>query len=232
MKPIVVLDDVWKTYRMGEVDVPAIRGVSLEIKQGDFVAVTGPSGSGKSTMLNMIGCLDAPTRGTIHLKGQSITTLPESRLSELRGRTIGFIFQQYNLIPSVDAYSNVILPLEFQEVDDDEADKRVREVMERVGLGGFMHHLPTELSGGQQQRVAIARCLVSRPEMILADEPTGSLDSVTGENIIGMLREFWEEGKTVVIVTHNPELAKFAHTTVGLQDGMVVETKVNKETKR
>jgi len=222
MKPIVSLEDVWKIYKMGEVDVPAIRGVSLEIEKGDFVAITGPSGSGKSTMLNMVGCLDIPTKGEIHLKGQDISVLSESELSVLRGSTIGFIFQQYNLIPSVTAYSNVVLPLEIQEVPDDVAHKRVMAVLKKVGLDKFAHHLPTQLSGGQQQRVSIARCLVADPEIILADEPTGALDSKTGENIVSMLYDLWKEGKTVIMVTHDPALSWCAHTTVKLKDGKII----------
>ena len=223
METIMKLQDVWKIYKMGEVEVPALRGVSVEIKKGDFVAIIGASGSGKSTMMNLIGCLDIPSRGSIYLKSQDISTLSESDLASFRGRTIGFIFQQYNLIQSMSAFENVMLPLEFLEYDDQKAAKRAREILTLVGLGDKMHHRPTQLSGGQQQRVSIARCLVSDPEIILADEPTGALDSVTGKEVLNMLHRLWKEhGKTIILVTHDLNLAKYAHTTIELKDGEIL----------
>jgi len=224
------LQDVWKIYRMGEVEVPALKGVSVEIKKGDFVAIMGASGSGKSTMMNLIGCLDIPSRGSIYLKSKDISTLSESDLVSFRGKTIGFIFQQYNLIQSMSAYENVMLPLEFLEYDDQKAATRTREILSLVGLGDKMHHRPTQLSGGQQQRVSIARSLVSDPEIILADEPTGALDSVTGKDVLDMLHRLWKEhGKTIILVTHDLNLAKYAHTTIELKDGEILRISQNHE---
>jgi len=228
----MVLRNVWKIYKMGAVEVPALRGVSVEIKTGDFVAIIGASGSGKSTMMNLIGCLDIPSRGSIHLKSQDISVLSESDLSSLRGKTIGFIFQQYNLIQSMSAFENVMLPLEFLEYNDQKAKTRVREILTLVGLGDKMHHRPTQLSGGQQQRVSIARSLVSDPEIILADEPTGALDSVTGKEVLNMLQRLWKEhGKTIILVTHDLNLAKSAHTTIELKDGEIMKISQNQEVK-
>jgi len=218
------LDNVWKIYKMGEVDVPALRGVTIEIKKGDFVAIIGASGSGKSTMMNLIGCLDAPSKGNIFLKNQDITKLSESNLATLRGKTIGFIFQQYNLIQSITAFENVMLPMEFLEYDDKTAIEKTRKILNLVGLGDKGHHLPTQLSGGQQQRVSIARSLVADPEIILADEPTGNLDSVTGKSIMDMFEKLWkQEGKTIIMVTHDLRLAKYAHTVIELKDGQIIK---------
>ncbi|MBU0628466.1 MAG: ABC transporter ATP-binding protein [Nanoarchaeota archaeon] len=217
------LENVWKIYKMGEVEVPALRGVTVNIKKGDFVVIIGASGSGKSTMMNLIGCLDMPSKGTIILKNQDISKLSESDLATLRGSTIGFIFQQYNLIPSISAFENVMLPLEFLEVDEKKAIERTKKILDIVGLSDKSHHLPTQLSGGQQQRVSIARSLVGNPEIILADEPTGALDSVTGRQILDMLHKLWkEEGKTIIMVTHDLKLAKYAHTRIELQDGKIL----------
>ena len=222
------LEDVWKIYQMGEVEVPALKGVTVDIKKSDFVAIIGASGSGKSTMMNLIGCLDIPSKGRILLKDQDISQLSESDLATFRGKTIGFIFQQYNLIPTMTAFENVMLPLEFQEIDDKIASQRAREILAFLGLADKIHHLPSQLSGGQQQRVSIARCLVTDPEIILADEPTGALDSVTGKNIIEMLHKFWkDEGKTIIMVTHDQNLAKYANTTIELKDGKITRIQEN-----
>src|SRR5450759_1252376 len=230
METIMKLQDVWKIYKMGAVEVPALRGVSVEIMKGDFVAIVGASGSGKSTMMNLIGCLDIPSRGSIHLKSKDISTLSESDLASFRGKTIGFIFQQYNLIQSMSAFDNVKLPLEFLEFDERKAAARAREILELVGLGDKMHHRPTQLSGGQQQRVSIARSLASNPEIILADEPTGALDSVTGKDVLNMLKKLWkEQGITIIMVTHDLNLAKNAHTTIELKDGQVMKISDNNE---
>lgn len=219
------LENVWKIYHMGEVDVPALRGVTVEIKKGDFVAIIGASGSGKSTMMNLIGCLDAPSKGSIFLKNKDITKLSESDLATLRGKTIGFIFQQYNLIPTLTAYGNVILPMEFLEYDDSTASEKTRKILKIVGLSDKIHNLPTQLSGGEQQRVSIARSLVTDPEIILADEPTGNLDSKSGRGIMEIFEKLWkEEGKTVIMVTHDLKLAKYAHTTIELEDGRIIKT--------
>ncbi len=228
METIMELQDVWKIYRMGEVEVPALRGVSVEIKKGDFVAIIGASGSGKSTLMNLIGCLDMPSKGSLYLKSQDISTLSESDLASFRGKTIGFIFQQYNLIQSMSAFENVMLPLEFLEYDDREAADRAREILTLVGLNDMMHHRPTQLSGGQQQRVSIARSLASDPEIILADEPTGALDSVTGKEVLDMLHSLWkEQGKTIIMVTHDLNLAKYAHKTIELKDGQIMRISEN-----
>ncbi|MFH2020710.1 MAG: ABC transporter ATP-binding protein [archaeon] len=227
--PIVSLKNVWKIYKMGEVEVPALQGVTVDIHKGEFVAIIGQSGSGKSTMMNMVGCLDLPTKGSVFLKNRDISIMTESDLSTMRGKALGFIFQQYNLVQNITIFENVMLPLEFLEVDDNEAKKRSREMLELVGLGNYMHHLPTQLSGGQQQRVSIARSLVTDPEIILADEPTGALDSTTGIEVISMLRKLWkEEKKTIIMVTHDQNLAQFAHKHIELKDGRVISIKENK----
>lgn len=220
---ILELKDVWKIYEMGEVKVPALKGISVKIKQGDFVAVIGASGSGKSTLMNLVGCLDSPSKGAIFLKSRNIMSLNESDLASFRGKTIGFIFQQYNLIPSVTSFENVALPLEFQEIPESEAIERTNYLLNLVGLKDKMFNLPAQLSGGQQQRVSIARSLATDPEIILADEPTGALDSVTGKQILELLTKLCrDEGKTVIMVTHDLNLAKYANTIIELKDGEVV----------
>ncbi|MBN2421983.1 ABC transporter ATP-binding protein [Candidatus Woesearchaeota archaeon] len=225
---LIYLENVWKIYQMGEVEVPALRGVNVEIKKGDFVAIIGASGSGKSTMMNLIGCLDIPSKGRIFLKNKDITKLSESNLANLRGRTIGFIFQQYNLLQSMSAYANVLLPMEFLEYDDKTASEKTRKILEIVGLEKHMHHLPSQLSGGQQQRVSIARSLVTDPEVVLADEPTGNLDSRTGKEIMNIFLRLWkEEHKTIIMVTHDLKLAQYAHTIIELKDGQII--KINKK---
>jgi len=228
MEPIVSMKNVSKAYSMGEVDVVALKNVSLDIYPGDFVAIIGASGSGKSTMMNLIGCLDTPTKGDIFLKSKNISHLPESDLAHLRGKTIGFIFQQYNLLPHMTAYENVMLPMELLEVKDNIAKERTEKVLGMVGLGDRMKNRPGQLSGGQQQRVSIARSLVADPEIILADEPTGALDSVTGKNILSLLSKLWrEEGKTIILVTHDMGLANYAETFVQLKDGEIISVKKN-----
>jgi len=229
--PIILkLDNVFKIYKMGEVEVPALRGVSVEIRRGDFVAIMGQSGSGKSTMMNLIGCLDIPTKGIIYLKSQDISKMSESNLASLRGRTVGFIFQQYNLIQSITAFENVMLPLEFLEYTDQAAIQRTKEILAVVGLTDKAHHLPSQLSGGQQQRVSIARSLVSNPEIILADEPTGALDSVTGREVLDTLTKLWkEQGKTIIMVTHDHSIAQYAHTMIELKDGKILRISENKK---
>jgi putative ABC transport system ATP-binding protein len=230
METLISLSDVWKVYQMGDVEVPALKGVSLSVDKGDFVAIIGASGSGKSTMANLIGCLDTPSRGEIILKGRAISKLSESDLAVLRGQTIGFIFQQYNLMQSMTAFENVLLPLELREVGDSEAKERAINTLNLVGLADKMHSKPSQLSGGQQQRVSIARCLVGDPEIILADEPTGALDSKTGIGILGMLQKLWKEkNKTVIMITHDLNLARCAHRLVELEDGQIIRNEINKE---
>lgn len=220
---ILEIKDVWKIYKMGEVTVPALRGLNLNIRKGEFIAIMGPSGSGKSTAMNMVGVLDVPSRGKVLLNGIDISKLSESDLAQIRGRTIGFIFQQFNLIHTLSALENVTLPMLFQGVQKSERVKRATELLKMVGLGDRMHHKPSEMSGGQQQRVAVARSLANDPEIILADEPTGNLDTKTGVEIIDLLGRLNREGKTIIMVTHDEEVAKHAHRIEMLRDGVVIK---------
>ncbi|MBN2331143.1 MAG: ABC transporter ATP-binding protein [Candidatus Aenigmarchaeota archaeon] len=207
---------------MGAVQVPALRGIDLDVRKGEFLAIAGASGSGKSTMMNLVGCLDMPTKGRILLDGEDIVEMSESRLSQTRGQKIGFIFQQFNLIPTLNALENVMLPLAFQDEDDSEARKISERLLKLVGLEDRMNHLPSQLSGGQMQRVAIARSLAVDPEIILADEPTGNLDSKTGGFIMDFLRKMHEDDdKTVIMVTHDLNLVKSAGRVAFLKDGMI-----------
>ena len=225
MKKILLnLNNVHKVYHVGEVDVHALRGVNLTIKDGEFVAILGKSGSGKSTLLNQIGCLDIPTKGTIHLDEFDIEKLSESDLAQIRGRKIGFVFQSFNLIQSLTALENVMMPMIFQGVDEEKRIKRGIELLTLVGLKERMHHVPSKLSGGEQQRVAIARALANDPEVILADEPTGNLDTKTEVEIIKLLSDLHKKSKkTVIMITHNQELTKFADRVVKLEDGMIAK---------
>ncbi|RLE47535.1 lipoprotein-releasing system ATP-binding protein LolD [Candidatus Woesearchaeota archaeon] len=224
--PIIRLKDVWKTYQVGETTVQALRGLNLEVFSHEFLAVQGPSGSGKSTSMNLIGCLDVPTRGSIYLDSHNIALLRESDLAQIRGRKIGFIFQRFNLINTLTAMENVMLPLMFQEMPRPERIKRAESLLKKVGLADRMHHKPTQLSGGQQQRVAIARALAVDPEVILADEPTGNLDSKMGKEIMSLLRDLnKKEDKTVVLVTHDDKLAEMADRIAYLKDGRIIKEK-------
>lgn len=224
-KTIIKLENVWKVYRMGNVDVNALQGLNLDIKQGEFLAIMGPSGSGKSTAVNMIGCLDVPTKGRIWLDTHDISKLSESELAQIRGKKIGFIFQQFNLIPTLSAMENVMLPMIFQGVPESERIERATKLLEMVELGDRINHRPTELSGGEQQRVAIARALANNPEVVIADEPTGNLDSKTGENVLDFLHRLHKkEDKTIVMVTHDAHLAKTAERIEFLKDGRIVKS--------
>src|SRR3989344_3039661 len=219
---IIELRDVWKVYHVGEIEIPALRGLSMNIRKGEFVAVLGKSGSGKSTCMNHIGCLDIPTRGNIFLDGQDIAHFSEDHLATIRGKKIGFVFQSFNLIPSMSALENVMLPMVFQGVESLESEKRSSYLLEQVGLGDRMFNRPNQLSGGQQQRVAIARALANDPEVILADEPTGNLDSKTENEIMGLLSELHKKDKkTIIMITHNETLAKYAQRVIHLTDGRV-----------
>lgn len=223
-KPVIELKDVWKTYTMGDTEVHALRGLTLSVKDGEFLAIMGPSGSGKSTAMNMIGCLDIPTKGHIFLDGQDIARLTESDLAVIRGKKIGFIFQKFNLINTLSAKENVMLPLVFQGLEEAEREARAEEVLKLVNLYDRMDHKPNELSGGQQQRVAIARALVVRPQLILADEPTGNLDSATGKQVMDFLKELHKKQKTtIVLVTHDMTTAKNAERIAVLKDGVVLK---------
>ena len=228
-KVIISLEEVCKIYKMGDVDVNALQGLDLDIREGEFVAIMGPSGSGKSTAVNMIGCLDVPTKGRIMLDGHDISKLSDSALAQIRGRKIGFIFQQFNLVPTLTAMENVMLPMIFQGTPESARIKKAKELLALVDLKDRMNHKPSELSGGQQQRVAIARALANNPEVILADEPTGNLDSRTGANVLEFLdRLHREEKKTIIMVTHDQNLAKIAERTEFLKDGKIVKTLSNR----
>ena len=219
---VIQLEEVWKIYQMGDVQVPALRGIDLEIERGEFLAIAGASGSGKSTMMNLIGCLDLPSKGKILLDGTDIASFRESQLAQIRGRKIGFVFQQFNLIPTLTALENVMLPLEFQDVDSVEARETALELLRVVGLGDRVHHLPTQLSGGQQQRVAISRALAVNPDIILADEPTGNLDSKTGAFVMNLLDTIQKkDSKTIILVTHDFHLVKRAERIIYLKDGQI-----------
>jgi putative ABC transport system ATP-binding protein len=224
--PLIELKKVWKTYYMGKVSLDVLKGIDLVINKGEFVVIVGPSGSGKSTMMNQVGVLDTPTSGTINLNGVDISTLSESDLAQLRGQTIGFVFQQFNLIPTLTALENVTLPTIFQNVSEVERLERAEGLLRMVDLGDRMHHKPNELSGGQQQRVAIARSLVNDPDIILADEPTGNLDSKSGQQVMDFLSNLHiKEGKTIILVTHDLELVRYAQKVVYLKDGEVLKIK-------
>ena len=223
---VIKLEDVWKIYKMGEVEVPALRGLNFEVKRGEFLALMGSSGSGKSTAMNMIGCLDVPTKGKVFLEEHDISKLHESDLAQIRGQKIGFIFQQFNLIPTLSALDNVALPMIFQNIPKEERIKRAKELLSMVDLSERIGHKPNELSGGQQQRVAIARSLVNDPEVILADEPTGNLDSTSGHKVIDFLQSLHKnEKKTIVMVTHDSDVAKCAQRIEHLHDGQIVKGK-------
>jgi len=225
---LIELKNVARYYTMGENLVKALDNVNISIGKGDFVAIMGPSGSGKSTGMNLTGSLDHATKGEIYLDGENIEELGESELAQIRGKKIGFIFQQFNLIPNLTARENVMLPMLFQDIDREEREKRAEKLLRMVGLEDRMDHQPNQLSGGQQQRVAIARSLANDPEVILADEPTGNLDSKTEGKILDFLTELNKKGKTIIVVTHAPEIAEnYANTIYWLKDG-----KIEKVTKR
>jgi len=220
--PVVETRGLEKTYRMGDVEVHALRGVSLSIAPGEFVAVMGASGSGKSTFMNLIGCLDRPTRGAYLLNGKDVGKLSRDQLAKVRGEQIGFVFQGFNLLPRTSALENVELPLLYQGVSGRERRKRAADALARVGLGDRLEHTSSQLSGGQQQRVAIARALVNRPVLLLADEPTGNLDSRTSVEVMDIFQELNEQGLTVVLVTHEPDIAEHARRIVMFKDGLLL----------
>lgn len=222
MESVIELKDVHKYYRMGKTKVHALRGASLKVQEGEFISIEGPSGSGKSTLLNMVGCLDVPSKGEVHLEQWHTEKLSESDLAQIRGRKIGFVFQTFHLMNNMTALENVALPMVFQGIPYRKRVKRAADLLRRVGLGERLNHKPTQLSGGERQRVAIARALSNNPDVILADEPTGNLDSKTGREILELLKNLnEEEGKTVVMVTHDPRAAEFADRIVKIRDGKV-----------
>ncbi|MFG0245308.1 MAG: ABC transporter ATP-binding protein [Phycisphaerales bacterium JB052] len=218
---VIRLNQVWKTYRMGDQDVHALAGVDLNIMRGSFWAISGSSGSGKSTMLNLLGCLDRPTKGTYLLEDKDIAKATDDELSDIRLKYIGFVFQNFHLIPQLTVEENIGLPLFYQGIEGPDASKKARMLAERVGLGDRLGHRPTELSGGQQQRVAIARALSNDPSVILADEPTGNLDTATGDSIMALLCELHDQGKTIIMVTHEPDIAAYADYELVMRDGNI-----------
>ena len=219
--PIIDLERVSRVYQMGHVDVPALADVSLRVMPGEFVAIVGPSGSGKSTMMNILGCLDRPTAGQYRLAGTPVEDRSDDELAQLRSRTIGFVFQSYNLLPRTSALDNVATPLLYQGVSRAKRAERAKAALERLGLGDRLTHEPTELSGGQQQRVAVARAIVTEPALILADEPTGNLDSRAGAEVMDLLHELNAAGRTIVLITHDPAIAQAAGRQIHLLDGRV-----------
>ena len=219
--PLILLEGVTRVYRMGDVEVPALRGVNLSIEQGEFVAIMGASGSGKTTLMNTVGCLDRPTAGRYLLEGREVSRLTREELAEVRNATLGFVFQSFNLLPRTSALENVELPLLYAGVSTRERARRAEEALGRVGLAQRLDHSPGQLSGGQQQRVAIARALVTRPKVILADEPTGNLDSGTGIEVMALMQELGRDGITIVLVTHETDIAAFASRVVVMRDGQV-----------
>lgn len=220
---VVRLENVVKTYSMGESEVHALRGISFAIEQGEFLSIMGPSGSGKSTCMNMIGCLDRPTSGLVEINGKETAKMTEKELALLRNQTVGFVFQQYHLIASMNVLENVMLPLKYQKVEKSERVERAKQALEAVGLGERIKHRPHELSGGQKQRVAIARAMITKPKILLADEPTGALDSTTGKQVMEMFSKInQEQGTTVIIVTHDPGIGASTERCIKILDGQLV----------
>lgn len=222
-EPFIKLRDIFKIYQMGGEDVVALKDINLDLRRGDYAAIMGPSGSGKSTLMNIIGCLDVPTSGSYHLNGQEVAAATEDELAAIRNREIGFVFQTFNLLPRATAAKNVELPLIYAGLPPEERRQRAAEVLEAVGLAKRGHHKPNEMSGGERQRVAIARALVNRPSIVLADEPTGNLDTKIGDEILAVFQHINDEGKTVIVVTHDPDVAAKAQRTIVLRDGRMVD---------
>lgn len=221
MEPVIKLDNVFKSYQLGKIEVEVLKDVSLEISPGGFIVILGPSGSGKSTLLNLISCLDTPTKGEVYLKGRNIAHLTEDELAEARGETIGFIFQTFNLLPHLTALENVTLPSIFQGMTIDKRVSSATDLLNQVGLKERLDHRPGEMSGGEKQRVAIARSLINEPEIIVADEPTGNVDSKTGDTIMKILENLNKQGRTVIVVTHDLDLQKYASRVIKIKDGEV-----------
>lgn len=220
-KTIIQISELTKVYQMGQTEVHALAGVSFDILENEYIAIMGPSGSGKSTLMNMIGCLDTPTSGEYVLNGNHVSEMDDAELAEVRNREIGFVFQTFNLLPRTSCLANAELPLIYSGMRSSERKKRAREVLTKVGLGDRVDHKPNELSGGQRQRVAIARALVNNPSILLADEPTGNLDSKTGEEIMMLFEELYRQGNTIIVVTHEQEIAEHARRIIRLRDGLI-----------
>jgi putative ABC transport system ATP-binding protein len=221
--PLIHMQGISKVYDTGKIQVEALRGIDLDVRDGEFVAIVGPSGSGKSTLMNLIGCLDTPTAGRYDLRGQAVAGMKKEQLAKIRNRRVGFVFQNFNLLPQISAYENVEMPLLFGRVPRRKRRRRVEEMLERVGLGDRMEHKPTELSGGQMQRVAVARALAMDPDIVLADEPTGNLDSTSGGDIMELFQDLWEQGRTLLVITHDAALSRRARRRVDIHDGKIVQ---------
>jgi len=229
---LIDIKNLHKNYEMGDLSVPALIDINMTIAQNEYVAIMGPSGSGKSTLMNILGCLDIPTSGTYHFRSEDVSSFNDDALSAMRNKEIGFIFQNFNLLPKLNAIQNVEMPLIYAGVKTEERRQRAIHALQRVGLEERMHHKPSELSGGQRQRVAIARALVSKPGILLADEPTGALDSKTGEDIMQLFEELHREGNTIILITHEQEIANYAHRTIFIKDGMIHWDKKNDNIKK
>ena len=218
---LIRMEAIGKVYDTGKIQVEALRSVDLRVNDGEFLAIVGPSGSGKSTLMNLIGCLDTPTSGVYELRGERVADLKREQLARIRNQRIGFVFQNFNLLPQISAYENVEMPLLFGGVSKRKRRERVEHVLDKVGLGDRMDHKPTELSGGQMQRVAVARALAMNPDIVLADEPTGNLDSSSGGDIMGLFQELWQQGRTMIVITHDPALSRRAPRRVEIRDGEI-----------
>ena len=228
--PVIKLENVWKTYQLGKVELTVLKGINLEVSAGDFVAIMGASGSGKSTLMYIIGCLDVPTKGKVFLEGEDVSKLSENQLALIRGRKIGFVFQQFNLLPNLNALENVTLPMVFQGVSETKRIERAEKLLASVNLENRLYHKPSELSGGERQRIAIARALANDPEIIVADEPTGNLDSATGKVIMRILAKLnQEEKRTIVVVTHDPNIADYSKKIINIKDGEIIHNHSQRE---
>jgi putative ABC transport system ATP-binding protein len=228
-EPIIAMANIRKVYDTGKVKVEALKGIDLDIFPGEFVAIVGPSGSGKSTLMNLVGCLDTPTDGTYAIGGENVAGVTRDQLAEIRNRRVGFVFQNFNLLPHITAQENVELPMLFGGVSPKERRARAADLLAKVGLGDRVDHKPTELSGGQMQRVAIARALAMNPDIILADEPTGNLDTSSGTDVMSLFNDLWKSGRTLVIITHDPALAKRASRVVEIRDGHITRDTRNEQ---